>query len=213
MKIGRRPTCEILSPSASSRDGAAVAHVSASIWLSVDLAAWGERRDGHLHFARRLDGREWSPADMSGHPMRPVTDRRTPIDTAPIVEELESLLAARPPTFYRIPELGVVSDLGEGREDFRRRVLGALRPVFQQRIDALERAPGSRLPWRRRRRDEVRRRTRNELAARLASLANSIESHTCRHPWDTVRRIEIGILLVPDGLDLTPGPPRDPMIE
>jgi len=207
VKVERGPVCEIAAPGG-------VPHIHASLWLRIDLEAWGERRAGHLHLVRPAGGGAWSQADVARHPMRPTARQDATVELEPVISELRAVIATLPLEFFRLPDLDAVSEFGEGREAFRRRVLGVLRPALQQAVDeAAGKAAVRRLrPWRRERAAEMRRRRQAELAGRLSSLAGAMETFTCRDPWSTVRRIEIGILRIPEGVDLTPTSPRDPMI-
>ena len=124
-------------------------HLHAKLWLSVDLGDWAVRRSGHLHLVRTGDDLRWRPVDLARHPLQPRPDGASAsVDeiTALLLEGLE-LLDLR---FYRIAEIGLVSELGEGRDDFRRRAFGLLRAQVQIRIDSISGRPTSWLPWRRR---------------------------------------------------------------
>jgi hypothetical protein len=102
-----------------------------------------------------------------------------------MLADLRLALAGRTLSFFRIPEIGLVSEIGEGREDFRRRATGGLRPQLQRRL-AAEPGPGA----------------REKLASELASLASSIETLELGDLGRLVRRAELGLLLVAPGIRL-----------
>ena len=98
---------------------------------------------------------------------------------------------------FRIEELGMVSEIGEGREEFRRRALGLLRPNVQATVAAKE---GNASP---NGGADTDGRT-VQLAREMARMAGSIETWECPDPTAAVRRAEIGTLWVAPGVDLQP---------
>ena len=168
--------------------------------MSVDLTDWGERRRGHLRMIRAPDGPRWRPADLVRHPMRAVPGRTDEVDLDRLVGELSAELRRRGLRFHRIPELGVVSEFGDDESAFRRRVLGVLRPELQRRAEEVGEAPGRLPPCWRRRAAEAGRRSQIELASRLSGLVESMETIECEDPWSSVQRVELGVLLIPEGL-------------
>ncbi len=99
--------------------------------------------------------------------------------------DLTQALAGRTLSFFRIPEIGLVSEIGEGREDFRRRATGGLRPQLQRRL-AAEHGAGA----------------REQMASELAKLASSIETLELGDVGSWVRRAELGVLLLAPGVRL-----------
>ncbi len=149
--------------------------------------------------------------DLAGYPLRPKpnmpgadVDEMRPH----VMEGLESLDLR----FFRIADLGLVSELGEGREDFRRRAMGLLRPELQSRIDSVIEQPISKWPWRGNSQQRKRESARNRMAAELATLANSIEEFQVTDVAGALSRAEVGTLLVPGGAELAPPRYRDLMV-
>jgi hypothetical protein len=186
MKVEILPTCTIEARYGSAADAPKTAHLHVALWLSVELEAWGERREGHLHLIREVGGGSWRPIDVSRHPMGAAAGDHPPIDVDGTIAALRDELDERGMSFYRVPELGVVSEMGETGPAFRRRVLGVLRPTIQQRIDGPA-GEGS---------------DASDLAAQLSRLVGSIEEHRCNDVWSHVKRVAVGVLYIPDGLDL-----------
>jgi len=93
---------------------------------------------------------------------------------------------------FRIEELGMVSELGEGREEFRRRALGLMRPTVQDLVECEEIDEAS-LEGRKR-----------QLAGEIARLTASIESWESDGSGAAVKRAEIGTLWVADDVELLP---------
>jgi hypothetical protein len=186
----------------------------ASLWLAVDLEAWQVRRSGHLRLVHEpgADELDWREVDVSRHPLRTV--RRTPeTDVADLEANLRRALERRCLRLYRIPALGLVSEIGEGREDFRRRSTGLLRPEVQRRVAEINAETTSRLPWRRRAVERRRADATSRLAAEVAGLAGSIEDVELPDLTLHIRRAEIGILLVAPGVRLEAPRHRSLMIE
>lgn len=173
----------------------------AALWLSVVVEEWHVRRSGHLHLVREGEG-EWREVDLTRHPLRAaaVADESV-ADPEEMVTELRRVLADRSLRLYRIPDIGLASEIGEGREDFRRRATGLLRPEVQRRIDSMTAGPRSRLPWRRRAREREEADAKARIAAEIAGLADAIETVEFEDLAEQVRRAEVGMLLVaPDVL-------------
>lgn len=186
----------------------------AALWLAVDLEAWRVRRSGHLHLVREPGAGEleWREIDVSRHPLR--VARATPeADVADVEGTLRRALEQRCLHLYRIPTLGLVSEIGEGREDFRRRVTGLLRPELQRRVGEIGAQTESRLPWRRRAAERSRADATNRLAAEVAGLAGSIEDVELPDLTLHIRRAEVGVLLVAPGVRLEAPRHRSLMIE
>jgi hypothetical protein len=209
VRIDRHQTLEVVDVRPGAPDRPAIAHYHASLWLAVDLSTWGERRQGHLRLVRPVGAPGWRRIDLGRHPMRAVSGRPDEVDIDRLTAELATELARRPLRFHRIPELGAVSEFGEDEAEFRRRVLRVLRPALQRQADRRGEGGTPRRPLRRhRQRDHGT----NELASRIAQLVESMETYGSPDPWTAVERVEIGVLLIPDGLDLAPSHPRDLMI-
>jgi len=150
----------------------------AALWLSAWLEPWQVHRSGHLHLVREPGETVWREVDLARHPLRALEDEPTP-EADRLEDELRQALAGRGLTFFRIPDLGLVSNIGEGREDFRRRTTGALRPELQRRL-AAERGAAVK-EW---------------IASGLAGIAASIETLELEDLGRWVRRAELGVLLV-----------------
>lgn len=187
--------------------------VHARLWMRIDLTAWQVVRQGHLQLVRPPSGAgKWRTVDLSGHPMRLWRGHCPRVSLDGVETELTSWLSRTAQPFYRIPELAAVSEFGEGIDQFRRRVLGGVGEEVRRRIEEIEDAAHSRLPWRQRSEDSDRTRRRNRLASGVAGLAAGIEQLTVEDPAATVVRAEAGLMLVGPGIQLPPPAPRDLML-
>ncbi len=206
MQVSTHPT-RIVGRSDSGME--TVQWVHAGLWLDVVLADWDVRRSGHVHVVTRPDDLSvWRPFDIALHPMR--ADRATPPpadDTLrSIVAALESWLASWPLEVYRHPDIGLISELGESRVDFQRRVMAALRPELQRHVADPPEETGIRWPWRRRVDENERTQRRERLASHLAELAAAIQTRAVDSVADVVRRAEVGILVCSRDVDLSKEP-------
>jgi hypothetical protein len=156
----------------------------ASLWLSVWIEQWQVNRSGHLHLIREAGGEGWREVDLTRHPLRALADEPVP-EAERLDGELRLALAGRSLSFFRIPQLELISEIGEGREDFRRRATGGLRPQLQRRI-AGDRETA----------------VKEQLASELAALVASIETLELDDLSQWVRRAEVGVLLVAPGVRL-----------
>jgi len=156
----------------------------AALWLSVVIEAWQVERSGHLHLLQEPGESSWREVDLTRHPLRALADDPVP-EAGSLVTDLQRALAGRRLSFFRIPEIGLVSEIGEGREDFRRRATSGLRPQLQRRLAAEEGAAA-----------------RERMASELASLSSSIETLELGDFGRWVRRAELGVLLVAPGVRL-----------
>lgn len=183
----------------------------AALWLSLVLEPWQVRRSGHIHLVREPDCEVWREVDLSRHPLRSAPAASGP-DAEVLVEELRRALSVHRLLFYRIPDLGVVSEIGEGKDDFRRRALGGLRPEVERRVAALASRPTSRLPWRRRAAERRLAEDKAAIAAHMAALADSIETFELPGLSTHVNRAQVGLLLVAPALQLEPPTHRSLML-
>jgi hypothetical protein len=156
----------------------------ASLWLSVSLEAWQVERSGHLHLVREPGEGSWREVDLTRHPLRALADEPVP-EAERLEGELRLALAGRSLSFFRIPQLELISEIGEGREDFRRRATGGLRPQLERRIAGDRETP-----------------VKERLASELAALVASIETAEVEDLSRWVRRAEAGVLLVAPGIKL-----------
>lgn len=175
----------------------------AALWLSVVLEPWQVHRSGHLHVVRELDATTWRQVDLSRHPLR-TAPGSADTDADALAAELRQALSDLPLCFYRVPDVGLVSEIGEGRDDFRRRAAGVLRPEVQRRLDALAGESPPRLPWRRRAATRRINDAKAGLAAQVAALVDSIETLELPSLADHVHRAQVGHLLVAAGVRLEP---------
>ncbi len=156
----------------------------AALWLSVWIEPWQVQRSGHLHLLREHGEALWREVDLTRHPLRVLSDE--PVGEADrLANELRRALAGRRLVFFRLPEVGLISETGEGREDFRRRATGGLRPQLQRRLEG-ERATA----------------VKERIASELAALVASIEAFELDDLSSWVRRAEVGVLLVAPGVRL-----------
>ena len=166
----------------------------ASLWLSVWIEPWQVNRSGHLHLLREPGGEGWREVDLTRHPLRALADEPVP-EAERLEGELRLALAGRSLSFFRIPQLELISEIGEGSEDFRRRATGGLRPQLQRRI-AGDRETA----------------VKEQLASELAALVASIETLELDDLSQWVRRAEVGVLLMARGVRLEAPKYRPPMI-
>jgi hypothetical protein len=157
----------------------------AALWLSVIIEPWQVERSGHLHLLQVAGESSWREVDLTRHPLRALAEEPEPPDAEGVVADLRQALAGRNLSFFRIPEIGLVSEIGEAREYFRRRATGGLRPQLKRRLAAEQGAAA-----------------RERMASELASLSSSIETLELGDFGRWVRRAELGALLVAPGVRL-----------
>lgn len=211
MKVTAHPPLFVAPRADHSSAQAAQEWRHASLWLAVDLEDWQESRSGHLHAVWKPDGSEWQFVDLARHPLQPWRDTEPdPDDDAE--EELRAMLAQWDLRFFRLQGTGLVSELGEGRGEFRRRASAFLRPEIQSRIDALEAQPLPANPDRRS--IELKRRSeeKSRMAAELTAAVSAMEEKVVRNPADWVRRAEVGRLWLAPGVQLEQPRNRDLML-
>lgn len=172
------------------------------LWIRLEIEPWGVVRAGHLHLVQDLErGGPLTAVELARHPLVVVPDLREPEGlrealTAGVRVWLESWR----PTFWRLPGLDLVSELGETGEAFCRRVRAMLQPELQRQVDRLQERPLPRLPWRRRAEQRRRRAARDELAEALARVTAGLESWTDEAAAGGVRSLEGGLLVAGDDL-------------
>lgn len=211
MKITPHPPLLVATTATDPEMITTTPFLHASLWLAVDLDDWAVRRSGHLHLVTSDEDSRWRAVDLARHPLRPQPE----VDQATVDDMTTRLLeglASWDLRFFRIADLEIVSELGEGRGDFRRRAMGLLRPEIQSRIDRISGQPTSRLPWRRHSQEREREAARTRLASALGSLADSIEERRVPDVAAVVRSVELGTLLVPEGVMLHRARHRELMI-
>lgn len=184
VKVLFHPPLLLAPPGVDSRAPRLTRCGHASLWLSVSIEAWQVERSGHLHLIREPGEVSWREVDLTRHPLRALADEPVP-EGDQLEGELRLALAGRSLRLFRIPQLELISEIGEGREDFRRRAAGGLRPQLQRRIEGD-------------RETAVKERIASELAALVASIETAELEDLSR--W--VRRAEVGVLLVAPGVRL-----------
>lgn len=211
MRVTGHPPLSIVTARSDPETTVWTTYLHASLWINVDLVDWSARRSGHLHLIRADADSGWRLVDLAGHPLQQHREvpAATPEEIAPL---LSTALASWDLRFFRIAELGLVSELGEGRDDFRRRALGLLRPQVQARVDELSGENRRGLSWFRRSRKPDVEDARVRMAAILARLADSIEERAVADVAAAVSRAELGTLMVPDGVTLRPPRYRELMV-
>ncbi len=138
MRIQRHPALTIGGrddPSGGPR--LELAH--ARLWLRLRLPDGSGSRDWHLHLVRspRVESEEgWSEVDLSRRPLRAVGEAGAFSDERwhRLAADLERHLAATPVVLFLEPGTGLVSEPGESRAEFRRRLAGLLRPALLDRV-------------------------------------------------------------------------------
>lgn len=178
----------------------------ARIWLSVEISEWRCRRQAHLHFVRTLDREDgpWQRVDLAHHPLRKdphPASPQTAVDQ--VISSLRSWLESWCLELYRQPDVGLVSELGESRAGFQRRLRAAMAPEMQRRIQTLEAAPRSVLPWRRQRAETKIADARVQLAGTVSAVTDRLDVCRIADPVTAVREAVIGVLRIPPGRDLT----------
>jgi hypothetical protein len=138
MRLERHPPLAIGGrddPSGGSR--LELAH--ARLWLRLRLPDESGRRDWHLHLVRspRVDTEEtWTGIDLARHPLCTTEGVSAWSDEHwhLLAADLERHLASTPVTLFLEPGAGLVSEPGESRAAFRRRLAGILRPAVQELV-------------------------------------------------------------------------------
>ncbi len=200
-------------PLAVGPAGPAVDRVHVILWLRASIPEWETVREAHLHLVRAIvPDAVFEAVDVSRHPLRPAPEVVEPEDIRGRgAAWLEEWLGGWRPTVWRSAELGIVSELGEAEGAFRRRVLRLLQPELEREIERARAEALPLLPWRRRRVIESRRSERERMAAKVARLASSFDAWQPADPRSLVRKVEIGMLRVSEGLRLAAPAPRDPL--
>ncbi len=187
--------------------------VHAHLWVRVDLAEWGVVRQGHLHLVRPASHcGDWRVVDLAGHPVCLWRGQCPDVALDSVEPELAAWLTRHALSFYRVSKLAAVSELGEGIDDFRRRVLAGVGGELRSRLEKTESALSPRLPWRRRPGEPERARRRRRLACDVARLSQDIEHLTIEDPVAAIVHGEAGVLLVAAGTRLPSPTSRDLMI-
>ncbi len=196
MKLTVHPPLFVAPFGDAAAQRAAEAWHHASLWLTVDLPNWRVVRTGHLHLLWKPDGSDVRCVDLAGHPLQPWQEP-DPYPEDDLAAQLDGFLAGWELRFFRLGPSELVSELGEGRDDFRRRATGLLRPEIQSRIaDPPERDS----------------REKSRIASELGQVVASMEEIVVDDPSACVRRAQVGRLWVAPGVHLGPRRPRDPML-
>lgn len=213
MRLKIHPPLVIAGGSGPNGDTHLASLVHAHLWMKVDLAEWGVVRQGHLHLVRATaNSGDWKMVDLAGHPVRLWRGQCPEVRLDSVESELAAWLVRSALSFYRVSKLAVVSELGEGIDDFRRRVLAGVGRELRSRLEETESAPSSQLPWQRRPEEPERARSRRQLAFGVAGLGQDIEQLTVEDPVATIVHGEAGLLLVGAGIHLPSPASRDLMI-
>lgn len=210
------PPFAISQPGGAPSGSAEWAYGHVRLWVRLVIEPWVVVREGHLHLVRPLaSGGSFAVVDLSRRPLVVVPDRMEPEGLREqIAASIEMWLRAWRPTFWRLPELDVVSELGESEARFRRRVQGVLHPELQRHLDHLQAPPLSRLPSRRRSQLERRRVAREQIAGALSRVMGPLEPWTVEDAVNCVRSLEAGLLLANQELLPSDHPPspRQPVV-
>lgn len=180
----------------------------ATAWIRTDLPEWGTALEAHLQLIE-VDG-EWTTVELSGMPVSLVPGGGdAPTAPDPDVdgwagEVLDALAAIELPV-SRVPGTGTVSGWGEGANSFRRKVMAGLRPAAGRAL-AAEAGRPKRRGWfgRRDRRRSEGPGDPTGAASAISRLVSSIETVSIVPDAAAVRSLEVGWLMIPEGVD----PPR-----
>lgn len=185
--------------------GERVALLHAGLWLQIEVAEWGLVREGHLHLAcspvsaRR--GERWKRVELGSHPMTVVDDGpNLPRDAEDLLRQELGVLEL---DLFRQADLGLASQIGETRSSFQRRVLRSLHPLVQEKVGRGQPDP---------RRTSRPAPGRGEIAGALSGLAAGVEHTVVRATEEVIRSVELGLLLVPEGVVLVAGGTEDRMV-
>lgn len=211
MKVTVHPPLLVAPVGAPPTEQTAIPWHHASLWLTVDLARWNEQRTGHLHAVWKPDGSQWQFVDLARHPLQPWRGG-DPLSENDPETQFRAFLADWDLRFFRLRGAELVSELGEGRGEFRRRASALLRPEIQSRIDDLDARPLTRTPGRRSAEHEHRSQEKSRIAAELSQAVASMEETAVEDPTKCVRRAEVGRLWLAPGVQLHPRRHRDPML-
>jgi hypothetical protein len=201
----------VITGGRSKEGGALTSYLHGALWLMVEVAEWGIRREAHVHAVRPLGGGEWRPVDLSRHALSPSSWEPVRPPSAEIAAELVAWFQGRPLRLYRLPALDSVSELGETPDDFRRRMLGLLRPELEERSRSLRSRPVSVWPWRRRAERARRERFKHSIAGEIGELVAEVEEWLSPDPTSVIRRLEVGVMLVGEGIALAAPARKDLM--
>jgi hypothetical protein len=157
--------------------------IHASLWLDVSVEPWGVHRRGHLHFVTGDAESEWRVVDLARLPLQRWTGE-DPSDRSAVEARLADLVNRLDLGLYRIPGLGMVSELGEGRDEFRRRALAILRPKIQHAADSRDDGEAG------------------SMVGAVARIAGSIETWSVPDAAEAVKRAEVGTLWLARGVAL-----------
>lgn len=207
MKVTVHPPLLVAPVGAPPSEQTAAPWHHASLWLTVDLGLWNEQRTGHLHAVWKTDGSQWQFVDLARHPLQPWRGG-DPLSENDPETQFRAFLANWNLRFFRLRGAELVSELGEGRGEFRRRASALLRPEIQSRIDDLDARPQGRQTAER----EHRSQEKSRIAAELSQAVASMEETAVEDPTECVRRAEVGRLWLAPGVQLHPRRHRDPML-
>jgi hypothetical protein len=206
VRIEFHPAYMVAGPRGTSGEpGEGRSFLHANLWISVKIEEWGLLRDGHIHMTCAIDearaGKRWQRVNLSRQPLE--VCKAGPSLPGDAVNLLRSELGALEILLFRQRELSVASEIGETRAAFQRRLLGYLRPLIQQRIGAPKvgstgvRGQGD---------------GHAELATALSELVAGIEQKVVPVTTNAVERVQLGLLLVPQGITLVEDGIGDRMI-
>ncbi len=195
MDWSEEPTARIHGGPGGRGEGRLQPHLHARVWVRLEV--WDTALEDHLRLVQSLAaaraGEPWRRVDVAGFPFRRVPDGPgLPPDAGDL---LEAALARVRLTVHRSPDLGMVSRPGESLPSFRARVLAAVAPGVRRGLGG-ETPEGG----------------RDGLTRIVSRLATSIESVTRELVPEDVLQARLGILLVPEGLELPAPSAPDPMV-
>jgi len=198
------PPLEFGSRLSGTDPGTRMPLVHAFVTLAVPLDSWSHQAAGVVQVVRRLDGPagQWRATSIPTKQLRPAPSSMAPAMPDAMQADLESWIAGWRLTFYRQPELAMISDVGEQRRAFEDRVSRRIKPLIQKKIREIESRQMPRLPWKRKQAEQQRHSDLQRVTGEGVMLKENIESRTVGGLLDAAQRLELGLLLLVPGTKL-----------
>jgi len=168
-------------------------------WLSAEVE--GDRRSGHLHLVAEVAAGEVGEPEWRGVDLAGVTfgvDKQPGLDLPSYaVSAFDRWAGCMELVLYRARNAGLLSEIGEDANVFRRRITSTLRPEMDAEMVRLEGEANPVLVGSHQRSESERREARAHLAQGLAEFAGGIEAIRCGTVRDLTRRATLCVLRCP----------------